>query len=89
MQADGSCKSLPNFTIEEITTIGDETIYFGKKLATHAITREGVISSINSVASSIEHGLEMNDECLTLSEPELFRKALKAGVPIAYGTDIG
>jgi len=88
-QAVGSYKSLPNFTKEEITAIGDETIRSGKKLAAHAITGDGVIASINAGASSIEHGFGMDDECLKLSEPELFRKAIKAGLPIAYGTDIG
>ncbi len=123
-QADGSYKSLPNFTKEEISAIGDETIRSGKKLAAHAVARDGVIASINAGASSIEHGFGMDDECLKLmaekkvywcptiyvndyvaegraklgspihqqfvqSEPELFRKALLAGVPIAYGTDIG
>ena len=123
-QTDGSYKSLPNFTKEEITAIGDETIRSGKKLAAHAVTRDGVIPAINAGASSIEHGFGMDDECLKLmaekkvywcptiyvndfvaegraklgspihqyfvqSEPELFSKALKAGVPIAYGTDIG
>ena len=123
-QTDGSYKSLPNFTKEEITAIGDETIRSGKRLAAHAVTRDGVIPAINAGASSIEHGFGMDDECLKLmaekkvywcptiyvndfvaegraklgspihqyfvqSEPELFSKALKAGVPIAYGTDIG
>ena len=122
--ADGSYRSLPNFTPEEIAAVGDETIRSGKKLAAHAVARDGVIASINAGARSIEHGFGMDDECLKLmaekkvywcptiyvndyvaegraklgspihqyfvqSEPELFKKALKAGVPIAYGTDIG
>ncbi|MDP1843575.1 MAG: amidohydrolase family protein [Sediminibacterium sp.] len=122
--ADGSYRSLPNFTPEEIAAVGDETIRSGKKLAAHAVARDGVIASINAGASSIEHGFGMDDECLKLmaekkvywcptiyvndfvaegraklgspihqyftqSEPELFKKAIKAGVPIAYGTDIG
>lgn len=123
-QPDGSYRSLPNFTNDEINAIGDETIRSNRKLCAHAVTRDGIIASINAGASSIEHGFGMDDECLKLmadkkvfwcptiyvneyvaegrakagspinlyftqSEPELFKKALKAGVKIAYGTDIG
>jgi len=123
-QADGSYRSLPNFTTDEINAIGDETIRSNRKLCAHAVTRDGIIASINAGATSIEHGFGMDDECLKLmaekkvywcptiyvneyvaegrakagspinlyftqSEPELFKKALKAGVKIAYGTDIG
>ncbi len=122
--ADGSYRSLPNFTADEINAIGDETVRSFKKLAAHAVTRDGVLAAINAGASSIEHGFGMDDECLKLmvekqvywcptiyvndyvaegrakagspinlyfseSEPALFKKALAAGVKIAYGTDIG
>ncbi len=121
---DGSYRSLPNFTTEEITAIGDEAARSHKKLAAHAMTRDGIIAAINAGASSIEHGFGMDDECIQLmvqknvywcptifindyvaegraqsgssinkyfseSEPALFKKAVKAGVKIAYGTDIG
>src|SRR6266542_4379358 len=121
---DGSYRSLPNFTTEEITAIGDEAARSHKKLAAHAMTRDGIIAAINAGASSIEHGFGMDDECIQLmvqknvywcptifindyvaegraqsgssinkyfseSEPGLFKKAVKAGVKIAYGTDIG
>ena len=122
--ADGSYRSSPNFTTDEITAIGDETISNRKKLAAHAVTRDGIIAAINAGASSIEHGFGMDDECMALmvqkkvywcptiyvndyvadgrakagspinkyfseSEPALFKKAMNAGVKIAYGTDIG
>jgi imidazolonepropionase-like amidohydrolase len=121
---DGSYRSLPNFTTEEIMAIGDETIRSRKKLAAHAVTRDGILAAINAGASSIEHGFGMDDECIQLmvqknvywcptiyvndyvaegrakagspmnkyfseSEPALFKKAIAAGVKIAYGTDIG
>lgn len=121
---DGTYRSLPNFTTEEINAIGDETIRSHRKMAAHAITRDGIIAAINAGASSIEHGFGMDDECIQLmvkknvywvptifindyvaegrardgspinkffseSEPALFSKAIKAGVKIAYGTDIG
>ncbi len=122
--ADGSYRSSPNFTTDEITAIGDETIRNRRKLAAHAVTRDGIIAAINAGASSIEHGFGMDDECMALmvqkkvywcptiyvndyvadgrakagspinkyfseSEPALFKKAMSAGVKIAYGTDIG
>ncbi len=121
---DGSYRSLPNFTTDEIYAIGDETIRSRKKMAAHAVTRDGIIAAINAGASSIEHGFGMDDECIQLmikknvywcptiyvnayvaegrakagsmtnkyfaeTEPALFAKATKAGVKVAYGTDIG
>lgn len=122
--ADGTYRSSPNFTTEEIMAIGDEVTRSRRKLAAHAVTRDGIIAAINAGAASIEHGFGMDDECIALmaqkkiywcptiyvndfvadgraaagssinklfaeSEPELFKKAMKAGVKIAYGTDIG
>ncbi|HTL08412.1 MAG TPA: amidohydrolase family protein [Chitinophagaceae bacterium] len=121
---DGSYRSRPNFTTDEITAIGNETLGSGKKLAAHAVTRDGIIAAINAGASTIEHGFGMDDECIQLmvkknifwcptiyvcdyvaegraragspinkyfmeSLPALFKKAMNAGVKIAYGTDIG
>ncbi len=121
---DGSYRSRPNFTAEEINAIGDETIRSGKKMAAHAVTRDGIIASINAGVSTIEHGFGMDDECMQLmvkrnifwcptiyvcdyvaegrakagspinkyfmeSMPALFKKAMNAGIKIAYGTDIG
>ena len=121
---DGSYRSLPNFTTEEIMAIGDETLRSRKKLAAHAVTRDGILAAINAGATSIEHGFGMDDECIQLmvqknvywcptiyvndyvaegrakagslmnkyfseTEPALFKKAMAAGVKIAYGTDIG
>ncbi len=121
---DGSYRSSPNFTTEEINAIGDETLRSRRKLTAHAVTRDGILMAINAGASSIEHGFGIDDECIKLmvqknvywcptiyvndyvadgrakagspinkyfseSEPALFAKAQKAGVKIAYGTDIG
>lgn len=121
---DGSYRSRPNFTTEEIMAVGDEAARSGKKLAAHAVTRDGIIGAINAGAASIEHGFGMDDECIQLmvkkgvywcptiyvcdyvaegraktgspinkyfmeTLPALFKKAMDAGVKIAYGTDIG
>jgi len=122
--ADSSYRALPNFTADEINAIGDETLKSRKKLAAHAMTRDGIIAAINAGAISIEHGSGMDEECMKLMVekgvywcPTLFvnefvaegraklgspinlyfqqtieatfRKAIKMGVKLTYGTDIG
>jgi imidazolonepropionase-like amidohydrolase len=122
--ADGSFRSLPNFTTEEINAIGDETLRSRKKLAAHAMTRDGILAAINAGAISIEHGSGMDEECMKLmaekgvywcptlfvneyvaegraklgspinlyfqqSIETTFKKAIKLGVKLTYGTDIG
>ena len=122
--ADGTFRSIPNFTTEEINAIGDETRASRKKLAAHAVTRDGILYAINAGASSIEHGFAMDDECIRLMVqkgiywcptiyvniwvaegraaagnsinkqfndilPGVFGKALKSGVKIVFGTDVG
>jgi len=121
---DGSFRSLPNFTTEEIQAIADETIRSKKRLAAHAMTPDGIIAAINAGATTIEHGSGMNEECMKLmaakgvfwcptlfvneyvaegraklgspinlyfqqSIESTFKKAISAGVKLAYGTDIG
>ncbi|MGA7159978.1 MAG: amidohydrolase family protein [Bacteroidota bacterium] len=121
---DGSFRGLPNFSQDEINAIGDEVRLEHKKFAAHAVTRDGIIYSINAGASSIEHGFGMDDECIELMAakgvywcptiyvnvwvaegraaagnpinkafndvlPVIFAKAMKAGVKIVFGTDVG
>ncbi len=121
---DGKFRSLPNFSNEELSAIGDEVRLEHKKFAAHAVARDGIIPAINAGASSIEHGFGMDDECIALMAakgiywcptiyvnfyvaegraaagnpinkafndelPIVFAKALKAGVKIAFGTDVG
>ena len=64
--ADGSFRSIPNFTTEELSAIGDETLKSRKKLAAHAMTRDGILAAINAGAISIEHGSGMDEECMNL-----------------------
>jgi imidazolonepropionase-like amidohydrolase len=64
--ANGSYRGLPNFTTEEINAIGDEVIRSRKKLAAHAMTRDGILAAINAGARTIEHGSGMDDECMKL-----------------------
>jgi imidazolonepropionase-like amidohydrolase len=120
----GELASQPTLTLEEIRAIVDETHGWGKKVACHAYSGEGLQRALDGGCDSIEHGLELTDAqvaqmvkqgtwlCATLSvyyvdwapadTPQgqrdrkrvsahevSFRKALKAGVKIAFGTDMG
>ena len=120
----GELVSQPTLTVDELRAIVDETHGWGKKVACHAYSGEGMQRALDGGCDSIEHGLVLTDAqiaqmlkqgtwlCPTLSayyydwaaadspqgqrdrkrttvHEESFRKALKAGVKIAYGTDMG
>ncbi len=120
----GELVSQPTLTVEELRAIVDETHGWGKKVACHAYSGEGLQRALDGGCDSIEHGLTLTDAqiaqmirqgtwlCATLSvyygdwapantpdgqrdrkrasDHEVsFRKALKAGVKIAFGTDMG
>ena len=120
----GELVSQPTLTVEELRAIVDETHGWGKKVACHAYSGEGLQRALDGGCDSIEHGLVLTDAqiaqmirqgtwlCATLSpyyddwapadtpegqrdrkrasaHEESFRKALKAGVKIAFGTDMG
>ena len=63
---DGSYHSSPNFTAAEIEAVADETKRSRRHFASHAVTPDGIIYSVNAGARSIEHGFGMNDECIRL-----------------------
>ena len=121
---DDELVSQPTLTVEELRAIVDETHGWGKKVACHSYSGEGLQRALDGGCDSIEHGLVLTDAqiaqmirqgtwlCATLavyygdwspantpegqrdrkraSEHEIsFRKALKAGVKIAFGTDVG
>jgi len=120
----GELVSQPTLTVEELRAIVDEAHGWGKKVACHAYSGEGLQRALDGGCDSIEHGLVLTDAqiaqmirqgtwlCATLSpyyddwapadtpegqrdrkrastHEESFRKALKAGVKIAFGTDMG
>ena len=120
----GELISQPTLTVEELRAIVDETHGWGKKVACHAYSGEGLQRGLDGGCDSIEHGLQLTDTqisqmlrqgtwlCATLSpyyadwapadtpdgqrdrkrasDHEIsFRKAVKAGVKIAFGTDMG
>jgi imidazolonepropionase-like amidohydrolase len=120
----GELVSQPTLTVDELRAIVDETHGWGKKVACHAYSGEGMQRALDGGCDSIEHGLVLTDAqiaqmvkqgtwlCPTLSvyyydwasadspqgqrdrkrasaHEESFRKALKAGVKIVFGTDMG
>jgi len=120
----GELASQPTLTVEELRAIVDETHGWGKKVACHSYSGEGMQRALDGGCDSIEHGLALTDAQIaqmikqgtwlvpTLSvyyydwapadtpdgqrdrkrvsaHEESFRKALKAGVKIAFGTDAG
>lgn len=120
----GELASQPTLTVEELRAIVDETHGWGKRVACHAYSGEGLQRALDGGCDSIEHGLVLTDAqiaqmirqgtwlCATLSvyygdwapgdtaegqrdrkrasaHEESFRRALKAGAKIAFGTDIG
>jgi len=58
---DGGLSSQPNWTVEEIAAIVDETHRLGKKVAAHAIGRNGIRMALDSGCDSIEHGDGFDD----------------------------
>jgi imidazolonepropionase-like amidohydrolase len=121
---DGSLRSILTFTFDELKTICDEAHKLHRKVASHAIGRDGIENSIRAGVSTIEHGDGFDDEMLALAKQkgvywcptlfvteyvaegraaegrpiykqmiqhqrEAFAKGLKAGVKIAFGTDVG
>ena len=120
----GELVSQPTLTVEELRAIVDETHGWGKRVACHAYSGEGLQRALDGGCDSIEHGLALTAAmiaqmikqgtwlCATLSpyysdwapadtpegqrdrrraseHEQSFRKAVKAGVKIAFGTDIG
>jgi imidazolonepropionase-like amidohydrolase len=62
---DGVLHSWVNFTDEEAKAIVDEAHRLGRKVAAHAIGKEGIESALKAGADSIEHGDGLDDETLT------------------------
>jgi imidazolonepropionase-like amidohydrolase len=58
---DGGLSSQPNWTAEEIKAIVDETHRLGKKVAAHAIGRNGIKMALDAGCDSIEHGDGFDD----------------------------
>ena len=63
---DGSLHSWVNFTDEEVRALVDESHRLGRKVAAHAMGREGIESALRAGVDSIEHGDGLDDEMMDL-----------------------
>ena len=57
----GELVSQPTLTVEELRAIVDETHGWGKKVACHAYSGEGLQRALDGGCDSIEHGLALTD----------------------------
>jgi imidazolonepropionase-like amidohydrolase len=63
---DGALHSWANFSDEEAKALVDETHRLGRKVAAHAMGREGIESALRAGADTIEHGYGLDDEMMDL-----------------------
>jgi imidazolonepropionase-like amidohydrolase len=63
---DGALHSWVNFSDEEAKALVDEAHRLGRRVAAHAMGREGIESALRAGADSIEHGYGLDDEMMDL-----------------------
>jgi imidazolonepropionase-like amidohydrolase len=63
---DGALHSWVNFSDEEARALVDEAHRLGRKVAAHAMGREGIESALRAGADTIEHGYGLDDEMMDL-----------------------
>jgi len=63
---DGALHSWVNFSDEEARALVDEAHRLGRKVAAHAMGREGIESALRAGADTIEHGFGLDDEMMDL-----------------------
>jgi imidazolonepropionase-like amidohydrolase len=63
---DGKLRSRVNFTEEEIKTIVDEAHRLERRVAAHAIGRDGIMAALRAGVNSIEHGDGLDEESIDL-----------------------
>ena len=117
---DGALHSKVNFTAEELKAMVDESHRLDRRVAAHAMGKEGIAAALDAGADTIEHGNGLDEAlmdrmiaggvywCPTIYvgvwvadgrgklwqemrdlEAKTFGLAVKKGVKIAYGTDVG
>lgn len=120
----GELRSTTTFDADELRMICDEAHKLHRKVAAHAVGRDGIENSLRAGVNTIEHGDGFDDEMIALAKKngvfwcptlyvteyvaegraaegrpiykqmighqrEAFAKAVKAGLKIAFGTDVG
>jgi imidazolonepropionase-like amidohydrolase len=63
---DGKLRSKVNFTAEEIKAIVDEAHRLDRRVAAHAMGRDGIMAALRASVDSIEHGDGLDDETIDL-----------------------
>ena len=63
-QPDGQIRSLPNFTVEELTAIVDQAHRTRRRVAAHSMTPTGHAIALAAGVDSIEHGDVLDDATL-------------------------
>jgi imidazolonepropionase-like amidohydrolase len=63
---DGALHSWVNFTDDEAKALVDEAHRIGRRVASHAMGREGIESALRAGVDTIEHGDGLDDEMLDL-----------------------
>ena len=121
---DGALRSWVNFTDEEMQAMVTEAHRLGRRVAAHAMGRDGIDAALKANVDSIEHGYGLDERlmdrmvkqgvywCPTIYvgvyvaegraaagapiwitmrdlEAKAFPIAVRKGVKIAYGTDVG
>jgi imidazolonepropionase-like amidohydrolase len=70
---DGQIRSLPNFTLEELTAIVDQAHRTRRKVAAHSITPTGHSIALAAGVDSIEHGDVLDDATVkTMAERKVY-----------------
>jgi len=55
-----------NYTLDEIKAITDEAHALGRRVASHAHGREGIVNAIVGGVDTVEHGIYLDDEILEM-----------------------
>ncbi len=63
---DGALHSWVNFTDEEAHAIVEEAHRLGRKVAAHAMGKEGILSALSAGVDTIEHGDGLDDETIDI-----------------------
>ena len=65
---DGSLHSILTFTYDELKAICDEAKKLHKKVAAHAVGRDGIENALRAGVTTIEHGDGFDDEMIALAK---------------------
>ncbi len=66
LNKEGALRSWVNFTDEEAKALVDEAHRLGKKVAAHAMGRDGIEAALRAGADTIEHGDGLDEEMMDL-----------------------